>query len=160
MGPTVSTWKLVLNPTTYKMLPQLLPNVFVRGDNSEARIRPIFSLSQFCLSSSLYAMWRSVIAKTRCDDPLLQQPIYEVPPQIPWGDVFCSWPFCHLRLLPPEKKKHLHCCQLRLTLLATTITPFQKAVKWFLILSPLAIFRCRLNAIDVHTCLFCTVMHM
>lgn len=52
---------------------------------------------------------------------------------------FCSWPFCHLRLLPPEKKKHLHCCQLRLTLLATTITPFQKAVKWFLILSPLAI---------------------
>lgn len=49
-------------------------------------------------------------------------------------DLSVIWDCCLLR-----KKKHLHCRQLRLTLLATTITPFQKAVKWFLILSPLAI---------------------
>lgn len=95
MGPMVSTWKLVLNPTTYKMLPQLLPNAFVRGDNSEARIRPIFSLSQFCLSSSLYAMWRNVIAKARRDDPLLQQPIYEVSCSAP--DLSVIWDCCLLR---------------------------------------------------------------
>lgn len=49
-------------------------------------------------------------------------------------DLSVIWDCCLLR-----KKKHLHCRQLRLTLLATTITPFQKAVKWFLIMSPLAI---------------------